>query len=55
MGPTQLTVGTDYPFFPREQPVGSSLRSLGLDAAALAAIETENALRFLGVEGSKAR
>jgi aminocarboxymuconate-semialdehyde decarboxylase len=50
MGPSRLTIGTDYPFFPREQPVGTTVRSMGLDEAALRAIESENALRFLGIQ-----
>ncbi|HXH21772.1 MAG TPA: amidohydrolase family protein [Dehalococcoidia bacterium] len=49
MGASQLVIGTDYPFFPREQPVGATVRSLGLDATTLGAVETANALRFLGI------
>jgi aminocarboxymuconate-semialdehyde decarboxylase len=50
MGPGQLTIGTDYPFFPRERPVGATLRSLGLGDASLRQVESTNALRFLGLE-----
>jgi aminocarboxymuconate-semialdehyde decarboxylase len=49
MGPSQLLVGTDYPFFPREQPVGSSLRSAGFDAADVGEIEDANCRAFLGL------
>src|SRR5581483_5537795 len=48
MGPRCLVVGTDYPFFPREQPATATLRSLGLANADLADAESGNALRFLG-------
>jgi aminocarboxymuconate-semialdehyde decarboxylase len=50
MGAGQLLVGTDYPFFPREQPVGATLRSMGLPEADLQSIECDNCLRFLGRE-----
>ncbi len=50
MGPRQLLVGTDYPFFPRERPVGATLRSLGLPEADLRGIESENCRRFLGLD-----
>jgi len=48
IGTRSLVVGTDYPFFPREQPATATLRSLGLDDATLSDIESRNALRFLG-------
>jgi len=49
MGAGQLLMGTDYPFFPREQPVGATLRSLDLPPAELTEIESENCRRFLGL------
>ncbi len=49
MGPDRLLVATDYPFFPREQPVGATLRSMGFSEADLRAIEYENCRRFLGL------
>jgi aminocarboxymuconate-semialdehyde decarboxylase len=48
MGTSQLVVGTDYPFFPRERAVTASVASLGLPSEAQRAIESENCLRFLG-------
>lgn len=50
VGASQLVVGTDYPFVPREQPVGRSLLSLDLDEADVQRITWGNCLRFLGVE-----
>lgn len=50
MGSTQLLVGTDYPFMPREQPVGKTLQSMGLTEDELEAITWQNCLRFLGVQ-----
>jgi aminocarboxymuconate-semialdehyde decarboxylase len=50
MGYTQLVVGTDFPFVPREQPVGRTLRSMGLSDQELEAVTWENCLRFLGVK-----
>ncbi len=52
MGPGRLLVGTDYPFFPREQPVDKTLRSMDLPDAELTAIGSENCLRFLGLAAS---
>jgi len=49
MGAGQLLAGTDYPFFPREQPVGATLRSLDLGKETFDAIESGNCLRFLGL------
>jgi aminocarboxymuconate-semialdehyde decarboxylase len=46
-GITQVTVGTDYPFFPREQPVGKTLRGC-VDAKDWDLVSHQNALRFLG-------
>ena len=50
MGSSQLIVGTDYPFVPRELPVGKTLRSLGFGDDDVEAITWRNCLRFLGVE-----
>ena len=53
-GASQLVVGSDYPFALGEpDPVGR-LAQTGLDAAVLAAIQSQNALRFLGLEGGRA-
>ncbi len=49
MGPSQLVLGTDYPFFPREQPATSTLRTLGLPETEIRAVESDNAKRFLGL------
>jgi len=48
VGASQLIVGTDYPFVPRELPVGKTLRALGLSDDDLEAITWRNCLRFLG-------
>jgi aminocarboxymuconate-semialdehyde decarboxylase len=50
MGTSQLLVGTDFPFVPRERPVGKTLRSLGLTEDELEDITWRNCLRFLGAE-----
>ena len=49
VGASQLLVGTDYPYFPREQPVGRTLRLMGLSDAVLNGITWDNCFRFLGV------
>ena len=49
IGPKQLTVGTDYPFVPREQPIAKTLMSMGLTDDDWEDICSRNALRFLGV------
>jgi aminocarboxymuconate-semialdehyde decarboxylase len=49
IGTSQLTVGTDYPFAEREQPVGKTLQSMGFTADELEDITSRNCLRFLGV------
>ncbi len=51
VGASQVVVGTDYPFFPRERPVDRTLQMLDLPAGQLEDIRSRNALRFLGVEG----
>ena len=48
VGVGQVTVGTDYPFFPREQPVGKTLREC-VDEAGWELVSHKNALRFLGL------
>jgi len=50
MGASQLVVGTDFPFVPREKPVGKTLRTLGFSDAEMEAITWRNCLRFLGRE-----
>lgn len=52
VGSSQLIVGTDYPFVPRELPVGKTLRSLGLSDDEVEAITWRNCLCFLGVEAA---
>jgi aminocarboxymuconate-semialdehyde decarboxylase len=52
MGPTQVVVGSDYPYPFGERPAGGVVRTATfLDDAARAAIMSGNARRFLG-EGS---
>ena len=50
VGSRQLLVGTDFPFVPREQPVGKTLRSLDFSADEMEDISWRNCLRFLGLE-----
>jgi aminocarboxymuconate-semialdehyde decarboxylase len=51
-GASQLLVGSDYPFALGEpDPVGR-LGETGLDADTMAAIQSRNALRFLGLDGA---
>jgi len=52
LGSTQLVVGTDYPFVAREQPVGKTLRSMGLPEQEMEDIAWRNCLRFLGLKVS---
>jgi len=49
VGISQVTVGTDYPFVPREQPVGKTLRSMNLGEADWAKVSSKNCMRFLGL------
>jgi aminocarboxymuconate-semialdehyde decarboxylase len=49
MGISQITVGTDFPFVPRETPVGKTLRAMGFSDDDWEAITWRNCLRFLGV------
>jgi aminocarboxymuconate-semialdehyde decarboxylase len=53
MGPSQLLVGTDYPYMARETPVGKTLASMDLPAEQLEDISWNNCFRFLGVEAPK--
>ncbi|HVA24965.1 MAG TPA: amidohydrolase family protein [Chloroflexota bacterium] len=48
VGASQVTVGTDYPFFPREQPVGKTLRET-VSNADWDLVSHKNALKFLGL------
>ncbi len=50
IGPTQLMIGTDYPYMEREEPVGRTLRSMGLAEELVEDICSRNCLRFLGLE-----
>jgi aminocarboxymuconate-semialdehyde decarboxylase len=50
MGREQLVFGSDYPFFPREAPATKTLRQMGLSEREVDAIESENALRWLGAQ-----
>jgi aminocarboxymuconate-semialdehyde decarboxylase len=54
MGPSRLLVGTDYPFFPREQPVGATMKAMGYAPDDLEAMESRNCLRFLGLASPRA-
>lgn len=49
VGATQVTVGTDFPFVPREDPVGKSLRAVVNDEE-WELVSHKNCLRFLGLE-----
>ncbi len=49
VGVSQLTVGTDFPFIAREQPVGKTLFGMGLTAEDIEAVTWKNCLRFLGL------
>ncbi|MPZ15589.1 MAG: amidohydrolase family protein [Chloroflexi bacterium] len=54
VGTSQVLVGTDFPFVPRERPVGKTLRSVGLSDDELEAIAWRNCLRFLGLDAPTA-
>ncbi len=49
VGVSQLTVGTDYPYAEREDPVGLTLRSAGFTPDEVEDILSRNCLRFLGL------
>ena len=51
VGSSQLTVGTDYPFVPREQPIAATLKSMELSAQEWDNVSSKNCLRFLGIHG----
>jgi predicted TIM-barrel fold metal-dependent hydrolase len=42
---SQITLGSDYPYFPLDQV--ESLRQLGLSPSQIQAIESENAMRLI--------
>jgi aminocarboxymuconate-semialdehyde decarboxylase len=48
VGASQVTVGTDFPFVAREQPVGKSLHAV-VDDEEWELVSHKNALRFLGL------
>jgi aminocarboxymuconate-semialdehyde decarboxylase len=50
VGSSQLAVATDYPFVPRERPLGKTVREAVANDAEWAAISHENVMRFLGRE-----
>jgi aminocarboxymuconate-semialdehyde decarboxylase len=50
VGTRQLMVGTDYPFIPREEPIGKTLSTIGLAADEWEDVCCRTALRFLGLE-----
>lgn len=50
IGHSQLMVGSDYPYMQREEPVGRTLRSMGLSDEIVEDISSRNCLRFLGLE-----
>jgi aminocarboxymuconate-semialdehyde decarboxylase len=53
IGPSQLLVGTDYPYMGLEQPVGKTLAGMGLPAEVLSDITWDNCFRFLNVEAPR--
>ena len=52
-GTDRLLVGSDYPAMGREQPIASTLRSMGLSEAELDDVLWKNAFRFLGIDPPK--
>ena len=50
IGPSQLLVGTDYPYMGMEQPVGKTLTSMSLSQEVLDGITWDNCFRFLNIE-----
>ncbi|MBO0705380.1 MAG: amidohydrolase family protein, partial [Candidatus Dormibacteraeota bacterium] len=50
IGAGHLLIGSDFPAMDREQPVGKTLRELGLPGHIVDDVTWHNALRFLGVE-----
>jgi len=53
LGTDKLLVGSDFPAMPREDPIGKTLRSMGLSDGELNDILWHNCFRFLGVEPPK--
>jgi aminocarboxymuconate-semialdehyde decarboxylase len=50
LGPSRLMLGSDFPAMAREQPLGKTLRSLGLPESDLQDIAWNNAFRWLGIK-----
>ena len=48
-GASQVCVGSDYPFNLGDSDPLGSIEKIGLDAAMLAAVQSANARRFLGL------
>jgi aminocarboxymuconate-semialdehyde decarboxylase len=53
LGTDRLLVGSDFPAMTREEPIATTLRSMGLSDAELQDILWHNCFRFLGVEPPK--
>jgi aminocarboxymuconate-semialdehyde decarboxylase len=53
LGPDKLLVGSDYPAMGREQPIATTLRSMGLSEAELDDVLWNNCFRFLGIDPPK--
>lgn len=49
LGASRILVGTDFPAIEREEPVGRTLRSMGLPDAVVEQISWTNCFEFLGV------
>ncbi|HLY67410.1 MAG TPA: amidohydrolase family protein [Chloroflexota bacterium] len=49
VGISQIAVGTDFPFVPRERPVGKSLREVVTNPKEWELVSHQNAKRFLGI------
>jgi aminocarboxymuconate-semialdehyde decarboxylase len=47
LGVERLTIGTDYPFLQREDPVGKTLQSMNLTKPILDKINYQNALEWI--------
>jgi len=50
IGARQILVGTDYPYMAPEQPVDTTLRTLGLPPEVHEDITWNNCFRFLGMK-----
>jgi aminocarboxymuconate-semialdehyde decarboxylase len=53
LGTDKLLIGSDFPAMPREDPIGKTIRSMGLSDDQLDDILWHNCFRFLGVEPPK--